>query len=289
MDRSIPDNVMDARAGAWNKALYGKASGVKGKTLGVIGLGNIGRAVVKRALALEMKIVAWSRSLTSDQADTMGITAAASPLEVAAASDIVTLHVASTPDTKNLADAAFFDAMKPGAFFINTTRAAVVDDAALVTAMEKKGIRAALDVFSGEPSFKEGAFEHPLAARRDVYLTHHIGASTLQAQEAIAEEAVRVILEYVGTGNVENCVNMADVTPATHQLTVRHLNKVGVLAAVLDEVQRANWNVQEMENLVFSKAHAACATIRFDGSASTDVLDKINALPDVLATNMINL
>ncbi len=289
LDRSIPDNVSDARKGEWNKAKYGKAHGVKGKTLGIVGLGSIGREVVQRARALEMHIVAWSRSLTDSKADALGVERLASPIEVARRSDVVSLHVASAPETRNLADTAFFEAMRPGAFFINTTRSNVVDDEALLRAMDEKGIRAALDVFSGEPAFKQGPFSHPLASRSDVYLTHHIGASTLQAQEAIAEEAVRLILAYAKTGQVANCVNMAETTPATHQLTVRHLDKVGVLASVLDEIRNADWNIQEMENLVFSGARAACATIRFNGSPDSSVLHRISGLDDVLAINIIDL
>jgi len=289
LDRSIPDNVMDARAGKWNKAKYGKAEGVKGKTLGLIGLGNIGREVARRARAFDMNVIGWSRSLTDDDAASLGIKRIGSPLEVAAAADVVSLHVASTPDTRHLADGAFFDAMKPGAFFINTTRADVVDQLALTAALDAKGIRAALDVFSGEPAFKEGDFEHELASRPDVYLTHHIGASTEQAQEAIAAEAVRVILTFADTGEVPNCVNMADTTPATHQLTVRHLDKVGVLASVLEEMRTADWNIQEMENLVFSGARAASAVIRFSGEPNEAALERISSHPDVLAINMIDL
>jgi len=289
LDRSIPDNVMDARKGEWNKAKYGKAQGVKGKTLGIVGIGNIGREVIQRAKALEMRIVAWSRSLTDEKAESLGIERLASPLDVAARSDIVSLHVASTPETHHLANADFFEAMMPGSFFINTTRSNVVDDDALVKAMEEKGIRAALDVFTGEPAIKQGEFSHPLASRKDVYLTHHIGASTGQAQGAIADEAVRVILLYAETGEAANCVNMAETTPATHQLTVRHLDKVGVLASVLDQIRNADWNIQEMENLVFSGAHAACATIRFNGSPDSSVLERIGDLDDILAINIIDL
>lgn len=289
LDRSIPDNVIDARNGAWNKAKYGKADGVKGKTLGVIGLGSIGQEVVRRARALEMRIVAWSRSLSDEKAEKLRVVRLSSPLEVAASADIVTIHVASNPDTHHLADASFFDAMRDGAYFINTTRSAVVDEDALVRALDEKQIRAALDVFTSEPAAKSGPFSHPLASRNDVYLTHHIGASTAQAQEAIAEEAVRVILDYAETGDVQNCVNMANTTPATHKLTVRHLDKVGVLVSVLDEMRTANWNIQEMENLVFSGAHAACATIRFNGEPDSDVLERIRLLADVLAINIIDL
>lgn len=289
LDRSIPDNVIDAREGRWNKALYGKASGVRGRTLGIVGLGNIGMEVLERAKALQMDIVAWSRSLTRKRADALGIRHADSPAGVASEADIVTLHVASTPDTENLADAEFFDAMKEGAFFINTTRHAVVDESAMQKAIDRKGIRVALDVFSNEPSYKEGTFEHPLAGNPNVYLTHHIGASTEQAQEAIAEEAARVIITYAETGDVPNCVNMASHTPATHQLTVRHLDKVGVLARVLNEMSRAGWNVQEMENLVFEGARAACAYIRFDGTLDEAVTRRISEMEDVLAVSTIEL
>ncbi|NBC15895.1 MAG: hydroxyacid dehydrogenase [Bacteroidetes bacterium] len=289
LDRRIPDNVIDARAGQWNKATYAKAAGVKGRTLGVIGVGSIGRAVIHRARACEMNVVAWSRSLTDAQAEVLGVTRAGSPQEVAAASDVVTLHVASTPETKHLADRAFFEAMQPGAHFINTSRGAVVDEEALEWALDQKDLRAGLDVFQGEPSSKQGSLDHPLAGHPSVYLTHHIGASTQQAQDATAAEAVRVIRTYADTGQVPNCVNMEEQSPATHLLTVRHLDKVGVLAAVLDEVRKAGWNVQEMENLIFSGAKAACARIRFDGEPSEAVVDQIQAHEDVLAVSLIAL
>lgn len=289
LDRSIPDNVMDARAGTWNKALYGKANGLKGRTLGVVGCGSIGKEVIQLAHALEMHIVAWSRSLTDAEARKLGVLRVDSPKDVAARADAVTLHVAATSDTKHLADAAFFGAMKQGAFFINTTRASVVDEQAMVTAMRDKGIRVALDVFSDEPSVKSGSFEHPLAADPSVYLTHHIGASTEQAQDAIAEEAARIIVGYAESGEVPNCVNLATSTPATHQLTVRHRDKVGVLAGILEAMRHADWNIQEMENVVFDGAKAACAYIRFDGIVDQEVVDHISELNDILAVSLIEL
>lgn len=289
LDRRIPDNVSDARAGRWNKATYSKAQGVKGRTLGVIGTGNIGQEVIVRALALEMRVVAWSRSLTDGFARALGVERRESPEAVAAEADVVSLHVAAAPATHHLADRVFFEAMKPGAFFINTTRGSVVDEAALRWAMDEKGIRAALDVFEGEPSYKEGALDLPLARHPSVYLTHHVGASTQQAQEATAAEAARIINTYAETGHVPNCVNMEAHSPATHLLTVRHLDKVGVLAAVLDEVRKADWNVQEMENLVFAGAKAACARIRFTGEPSDEVVAQINSHEDVLVASLIPL
>jgi D-3-phosphoglycerate dehydrogenase / 2-oxoglutarate reductase len=288
-DRAIPDNVIDARNGVWNKAKYGKAQGLKGRTLGVVGLGNIGLAVVRGAQALGMNVIAWSRSLTDERAALINVRRMASPVSVARAADVVSLHVAATADTKHLADAEFFGAMKEGALFVNTTRASVVDEQALTKALNEKGLRAALDVFDGEPAGKDGEFSHPLTKHERVYITHHIGASTDQAQDETAAEAVRIISEYRDSGNVPNCVNMAEQTPATHMLTVRHLDKVGVLAAVLDEMRKAQWNIQEMENLVFAGARAACARIRFDGDRDEATIERIQQNPDVFAASLIQL
>jgi D-3-phosphoglycerate dehydrogenase len=289
LDRFIPENVVDAREGLWNKAKYSTARGIKGQTLGLIGLGNIGTEVAERALAFGLKIVGWSRSLTPSRAKALGIEYAESPAEVARAADIVSVHVASSADTKHLINRDFFRQMKDGAYFVNTTRSAVVDEEALLDAIDSKNLRVGLDVFEGEPSAKEGSLDIALAKHPNVYLSHHIGASTEQAQEAIAEEAARVIVTYRTEGDAPNCVNIAAHTPATHQITVRHLDKVGVLARVLNEMSKAGWNVQEMENLVFDGAVAACARIRFDGQPDEAATDRITKLDDVLATTVIRL
>ena len=285
MDRRIPDNVIDTRNGRWNKKRYAQAEGLKGRTLGIIGLGNIGAAVAERARAFDLDIVAWSRSLTPQGAADQGIGFCETPLDVARSADIVTFHVASTPATKHLANRAFFEAMQDGALFINTTRAAVVDEDALAWAVHEKGIQAALDVMNGEPSAKTGDFSHPLAEHPNVYLTHHIGASTQQAQDATALEAARVATTFADTGDVPNCVNLATQTPASHQLTVRHRDRVGVLAGVLDEMRRADWNIQEMENQIFEGAEAAVASIRFDGPFDAGAVERIQAQDDVLAVS----
>ena len=289
LDRSIPENVMEARAGVWNKARFSDAAGLKGRTLGVIGLGNIGRAVVERAKGFDMQIIAWSRSLTDEKARHLGVERMKSPLDVAGATDIITLHLSATAETEKFADREFFERMKDGAFFINTTRASLVDEEALLWATEVKGIRAALDVMSNEPAYKDGEFSHRLASIPNIYLTHHIGASTQQAQDETASEAARIVNEYAQSGHVDNCVNLAVSTPATHMMTVRHVDKVGVLAAVLDEVRQAEWNVQEMENLIFDGAQAACARIRYTGSADNYVIDRIASNADVLAVSIIEV
>ncbi len=289
MDRLIPDNVAEARRNRWQKARFAKATGLRHRTLGIVGLGRIGSEVARVALTMGMQVVAWSRSLTEARAQALGVTRENTPLAVAALADIVTLHVAATPATRHLAGTDFFRAMKPGAFFINTTRGSIVDETALRRAIEEKGIRAAVDVFEGEPSYKTGELNWELARHDGIYLTHHIGASTQQAQEATASEAVRIIDCYARQGSVLNCVNVAVQTSATHLLTVRHLDRVGVLAAVFDVIRKSNLNVQEMENQIFIGEKAAVARIRVTGEPTPNLCQAIRSADHVLAAEIIKL
>lgn len=289
LDRQIPDNVAEARQGRWNKGAFSEAYGIKGSTLGLIGLGSIGQEMIPRAKAFGMRVAAWSRSLTDEAAAELGVARMESPHAVAAAADVISVHVASTPETEGLIDRAFFEAMERNTFLINTSRASVVDEDAALWAMDEKGIRFATDVPAGEPAGKDGTFEHPFLDHPNFYVTHHIGASTEQATEAIGNEAVRVVMSYADTGHVPNCVNLAEHSDATHLLTVRHRDRVGVLAQVLDAVSKAGWNVQEMENLVFAGSEAACARIRFDGDPNDATLEAIRNQGDVLAASVIEL
>jgi D-3-phosphoglycerate dehydrogenase len=289
LDRQVPDNVADLRRGVWNKARYSKANGVFGRTLGIIGTGSIGRQTAARALAFGMKVVAWSRSLTEEAAEALGVTRLASPADVAAASDVVSVHLALKPETRGLLGDAFFKAMKPGALFINTSRAEVVDEAALLDAVRTRNVRAGVDVFAGEPAGGTGTVESPLFQEAGVYGTHHIGASTEQAQEAIADETVRIIAEFKATGRVPNCVNIAVRTPATHLLVVRHRDRVGVLAHVFGLLKDAGINVQQTENIVFEGATAAIARIQVDQEPTPETLQAIRASADVIETSLVGL
>jgi D-3-phosphoglycerate dehydrogenase len=275
LDRQIADGVADLRAGTWNKGKYGKARGLHGRTLAILGVGNIGKEVARRANAFGMIVRAWSRSLTDLAAAEMGLVRCASPVEAVTGADIVSIHLALKPETRGLLSQAVFDAMKPGAFLVNTARAEVVDEAALLAAVKGKGIRVALDVFSGEPAGSTGTVASPLFAEPGIIGTHHIGASTDQAQEAIAEETVRIILQYQATGQVPNCVNIASRTPATHMVVVRHRDRVGVLAHVFAHLKDAGINVQETDNVVFDGAKAAMAHIHVDQAPAEATLDAI--------------
>jgi D-3-phosphoglycerate dehydrogenase len=290
LDRRLADNVADLRAGKWNKKEYSKARGLYGRTLGLIGLGQIGREMIPRARAFGMHVVGWSRRLTPESAAAMGIAFRQTVLEVASECDILSVHLALTPDTRGVINADVFDAMRHGAYFINTSRAEVVDQTALSNAIKNKGIRAGLDVFAAEPTAATGDFGDEIVKLAGVYGTHHIGASTDQAQEAIAAETVRIVKTFKETGKVPNVVNLCDHTPATHLLVVRHRDRPGVLAHVFNEIKAANINVQEMENIVFEGAEAAIARIGLDDALSAETLSRIRTgNEDIIELNLLAL
>lgn len=214
-DRRIPDQTIDARAGRWNKKEYAKARGLKGLTLGVVGVGAIGRAVIKRAVAFEMRVLAWSRGITREHAHDLGAewggTDTPALHALAAKCDAISVHLPATDSTKKLIGREFLAAMKPGAYLVNTSRGSLVDEAELREAIAAKGIRAALDVYESQPAATEGAWDCPTAKLPWTVCTHHAGASTDQAQAAVADEVVRIVRVFRDTGRAENCVNEADL------------------------------------------------------------------------------
>ncbi len=210
-DRRVPDQTIDARAGKWNKKEYSKARGLKGMTLGVVGVGAIGRAVIKRAVAFEMRVIAWSRSITREHAQDLGAEwgGVDTPAlhAMARRCDAISVHLPATESTKKLIGREFLDAMKPGAYLINTSRGSIVDEGALREAIQKKGIRAGLDVYETQPAQTEAPWDNPTARTPGTVCTHHVGASTEQAQAAVADEVVRIVRVFQSAGRAENCVN----------------------------------------------------------------------------------
>ena len=290
LDRRIVDNADDLRRSVWNKKEYGKARGILGSTLGLVGVGGIGREMIPRARAFGMPVVAWSRSLTPEKARALAVERKETLEEVAAAADVVSVHVALKPETKGLIGASFFAAMKPGAFFVNTSRAEVVDQAALARAIEEKKLRAGLDVFAEEPAGGSGEVQAPIFAMPGVVGTHHIGASTDQAQEAIAAETVRIVREFEKTGRAPNAVNLARKSPACCLLVVRHYDRVGVLASVFDQLKEAGINVQETENIIFDGAKAAIARIHLEQRPLEKTLDSIRqGSSDIIELSLVDL
>lgn len=274
-DRRVADQTAELRAGQWNKGEYSKARGLAGRTLGIVGLGQIGKEVAVRAKAFGMRVVAWSRNLTLEEAERLGISYAQTPLDVARVSDAVSIHVASTAETKNLVNADFLAALKPGAYLINTSRGSVVDETALLAAIKDKGLRAGLDVFQNEPAGSKAEFDSPLAKSPAVYGSHHVGASTDQAQVAIAHEVIRIVQAYTERGEVPNCVNRLARSAASHILSVRHQNKPGVLADVFRVLADQKINVEEVESILYHGAQATIVRVHLDGAPSPAALQAI--------------
>lgn len=290
VDRRIPDNVAELRAGRWKKAEFSKARGLHGRTLGLIGMGAISQEMIPRAKAFGMYVVGISRWMTPEAAAALGIGRAASLEELAYMSDVVSVHVSLNNDTRGLLNREFFEKLRPGSMVINTSRAEVMDQEALLWALDERKVWAGLDVFEGEPEGGEGTYSGPLQNHPRVYCTHHIGASTEQAQEAIAQEVVRICREYRLNGTVPNAVNVKPrQAAATHLVVVRHLDRVGVLAHVLGVLKDEGVNVQEMENIVLGGAKSAIAQISVDKNPSPDALLAIKMNPNVFDASAIQL
>jgi len=281
-DRRIPDQVAELREGKWNKKEFANAAGLYGRTLGVIGLGGIGKEVAKRGLSFGMRVVAWSRSLTDEQAAELGIERCEDLNELASISDAISVNVASTDETTKLIDETFLSTMKEGAIFVNTSRGNVIDEEALAAVIEKKKLRVGLDVYNNEPSSGDNTFTPAIVAKECVYGTHHVGASTQQAQDAITAETVKIISQFVLDGSVLNCVNLASSTPAKALLSVRHRNLPGVLSHVFEVISHAGVNVEEMENMMYKGSHAAFARIQLDDIPSQEQLDLIQSNENIL-------
>jgi D-3-phosphoglycerate dehydrogenase len=291
IDRRIPENVSAAREGTWNKKEYSRADGLMGKTLGVVGLGQIGLAVVERSVGFGLKVLAVQRDRapsTEERIKELGVVVVPDLESLLEQSDIVTLHLPASDETKNLVDASFLDRLRIGSILINTSRGDVIDEAALLNVIDEKQLRVGLDVFTGEPASGTGTFNSPLVSHPRVYATHHIGASTSQAQDAIAAEVVDMIKDYE-RGVARNVVNLTPPSPVGSLLVVRHYDRVGVLSAVLGALREAGLNVQEMTNEVFSGAGASVASIHVQGEVPSRVLTSVRANPDVIFASVRNL
>jgi len=210
IDRRIPENVIDLRAGRWNKKKYSVAEGLMGRHMGILGLGAIGLAVAERARAFGIHVYVVDKpdrsAKTRETLASLGLLTVPDLDTLLGTCDIISLHVPSAAETKGMVDAEFLDKLQPGAIIINASRGDVIDEEALLAAMNDKGIRAGLDVYADEPSAGEGTFSSVLAIHPNTCGTHHIGASTDQAQEAVSEGVLEVINAFVD-GNVMHCVN----------------------------------------------------------------------------------
>jgi len=286
LDRHIVDAASQMRAGTWNKKKYGQARGLFGRTLALVGFGAIAREVAVRAQAFGMDVSTYDPVLTEATAEAAGVRLVPSLEALVGQADVVSVHVPYSRATHHLINADILGAMKDGACLVHLARGGVVDDTALAQAVGSGRVRAALDVLEDEPAGGSAEFENPLTSLDGVYATPHIGASTEQAQSAIAEEVVRITASFLDGGPVANAVNVSPRKGPRTILVVRHLDRVGVLAGILEALRKENINVQEMTNTIFAGNQSASATIALTAKPSDAVLGEIRERDDVLAVTM---
>jgi D-3-phosphoglycerate dehydrogenase len=205
--RHIPFATANLQAGKWDRS---KFVGVQlaGKTLGIVGLGRVGREVARRAAALDMQVLGFDPFLAPDRAAQLGIESAADLDQLLPRCDFLTVHTPGGPENMNLIDARRLGLMKRGARVINCARGGIINEEALAEALKSGQIAgAAIDVFLQEPP----PADHPLLKLPNVVVTPHLGASTQEAQDAVAQEAAQLLIGFLQRGVVQFAVNMAAV------------------------------------------------------------------------------
>ncbi|MBL93621.1 MAG: hydroxyacid dehydrogenase [Myxococcales bacterium] len=291
IDRHVVEGASDLRKGIWNKKEYSIADGLMGKTIGIIGLGGIGLSVAERAKAFGLRVIGQRKSGRSPETEQrirqIGIRLADTVEELVATSDIISVHVPFNEKTMSLVDEELLRSFKDKAILLNTSRGEIIDEPALIQAMNERGIRAGLDVFCDEPASGESTIISTLASHPSVVGSHHIGASTMQASKAIASGVVDAIAGFE-SGNPLNCVNEAPSGEGTSQVRVRHLDRVGVLASVLSTLRAADLNVQYMDNRVFNGKRAAVASIEVVGAVPIGLYDELVSLEHVLGVSLLD-
>lgn len=287
IDRRLPDNVADLRRGKWDKGSYSKAKGLKGRRLGLVGFGAIAQEVARRAQAFDLEVLAYARTLSDEQAKRSGVDRCGDLGELFERSDIVSLHVPLSKETRGMIGAELLGRLKKGAVFLNTARAEVVDQAALLEIAKSGKIWVGTDVFAAEPEGKSGDFSDELGRLPNVYGSHHIGASTDQAQHEIAKAAVGHVRAFLERGEVRDSVNILHAPPVQGTLVVRHLDRVGVLAAVLGALRNDEVNVETMENVIFAGGVAACARIKVAKRPKPATIEHLAGLEHVISVELL--
>jgi D-3-phosphoglycerate dehydrogenase len=295
IDRRIPDAVASLRAGRGERTEYAKAEGLIGKTIGIAGVGAIGRDVALRAKTFGLHPIGWSRGFSPARAADLGIGHAASLEELAAKSDILSVHLALNERTRNIINRRIFELMPKRSIFINCARPDLVDYEAMVESMNTRGLRVGLDVVPNEPRGKREIAPDlftalPATATGGfLYATPHIAASTDQAQLSIATETVRVIRSFLLEGEVPNVVNVMNLSTARFQMVIRMLDKVGTFANVLAVIKRHGINVEEVTNTIFEGGGASCAKLRVVSRPTEGCLAEIKAFEEVLHVDIVTL
>lgn len=230
IDRRMAEGNQLLKEGKWNKGMFATCKGVKGRTIGLIGFGNIAQGVCRAARALDMNVLVSTRTVNAGLDEAMGFTYVSQD-ELLTRSDIVSLHTPSTPETKGMVNKVFLDKMKSNGVLINTARGNCMVDEDILAKLEAcPDFWVGTDVFNNEPTAKEIEWSSPLSSHPRVYGTHHCGASTQQAETAIGNEALRVIQKFAKTGEIDlaNTVNRAKMDTKLHKMSVRQIGRAHV-------------------------------------------------------------
>jgi len=214
-----------------------------------------------------MEVCCTDPFVTAEQANLLGIEYFHTPVEVARVSDILTFHVPATAETRGMINSSFISNCKDNVTLINTSRGDIVNEQELLHELNQRpNLWYACDVYQGEPALKEGDFVHALAQHPRVYGTHHIGASTKQAEHAIGQEALRMILQYNRTRKVDagNLVNMQVRSLATHSVLMRHYGREGALTQLMGVLREAGFKILDFENKSFREGASFTATINIE-------------------------
>ena len=276
--RGIPERSSLAHKGVWRKSAEGSFE-VRGKILGIVGYGHIGAqlSVLAESMGMQVRFFDVERKLAIGNARPC-----TSLDEVLHVSDVVSLHVPDTPQTRNMMGARELERMKPGSILLNASRGSVVDIEALAEALKREHLAgAAIDVFPKEPKAKNEPFESPLKAFDNVILTPHIGGSTQEAQANIGTEVAEKLVRYSDNGSTVGAVNFVEVALPVHDDRTRflhiHRNLPGIMQRVNEVLSSHELNVAAQ--YLQTEADVGYAVIDVDGPAPDDaVLEQLRAV-----------
>jgi D-3-phosphoglycerate dehydrogenase len=230
--RKIPAAHASMANGKWDRKLF-QGTELAGKTLGILGAGRIGTEVARRALAFNMRVLAYDPFLTESRAQQLGIEAVLDPDVIYREADFITVHMPVTKETRGMINATSIARMKPGVRIVNCARGEIVNENDLLAALQSGKVGAAgLDVFAHEPL----PGDHPLRALPNVVLTPHLGASTEEAQEKCGIEVAEIITSFLLTGEVRNAVNLPGVDAKTYEQVKPYINLGEKLGRLLGQL-----------------------------------------------------
>lgn len=293
VDRRLAENYSLLKQGKWNKGLFAECTGIKGRSLGIVGFGAIGKEVATRARSFGMDLYFTDAYVSAEIGAPYGATKLNTLDELAQVSDIITFHVPATPETKGMINSGFISKCRENVVIINTSRGDIANEAEIIHELNARpGFWYACDVYLGEPAAKECDFVHQLAQHPKVYGSHHIGASTKQAETAIGLEALRMILMYANTSKVDagNLVNMQNKSNAKHAVVVRHSGNA--LTALLVKLSEKGCRVHEVENKAFKDGAAFLATVYADcenPGCLNEVVAEMASVEGVVNSKLVNL